>query len=184
MNESSFPTFDVPHVPVSCQSQVHIGSSFSLPAPDTNSLCIFSYIAEFVSDTLSSSCLASHRLHETSAADFFPVALLIWIVFQHPVVCSQLFDYSRALHTSLVASPSVCPGTVNAREGPFSSQCSPYSAREGLIPSFTQCTSVPSVGSAATFSRLMHPCWYSCKVRHLLRQSSFPRLMHSQMFSC
>ena len=132
-----------------------------------NSLDPFHHIIEFVCDTLSSFCSSSSRMHNASASELFPVVLLLWIVFQHPVMYSQLFDYSRLHHTSLVASRTNPVTTFNinavpfvpaykkflvsqpsftpAREGPFLSQCSQYIAREGLVPSFSYCKPLPAL---------------------------------------
>ena len=79
------PSFVLQHSSDSCQSQV-------LTLSLHNSLDPFFHIPEFVSDASSSSGSVSHGMHNAAASDFFPVALLLWIVFQHPVVCSQLFD--------------------------------------------------------------------------------------------
>ena len=84
-------------------------------------------------------------MHGTCASEFFPVALLFWILFHHPVVCSQLRDYSKAVHNLFAPAPSIRHCPVTALNGPFLSHCPHYSAREGPVIPLTTCSSVSHV---------------------------------------
>ena len=84
-------------------------------------------------------------MSRTCASEFFPVALLFWILFHHPVVCSQLRDYSKAVHNFFAPVPSILHCPVTALNGPFLSQLPQYSAREGLVIPFNTCSSVSHV---------------------------------------
>ena len=103
-NKCSFPSFVPPHLPAACQSQVPNDPPLVIPDP-------FFHIHEFVSDFFSICNSAALRMHNASTTPFFPVALLLWIAFQHPVVCSHLFEYSHA-HTTSLSEVSQVPSSV------------------------------------------------------------------------